>query len=113
MSHHLATDADGDINAIANDKQSRVKREISKSGNSNAKENGFGKRIHALGRDVCLGCLYYGSHDHISLSENFWNKETISKHSDEVKKTHERGDVVLNENTLKRLNNLDIDAFAL
>merc|ERR1719422_826481 len=99
-----------DINEIANDKQLRVKREISKSGNSNAKENGFGKRIHALGREVCLGCLYYGSHDHISLSENFWDKETISKHSDEVKKTHERGDVVLNENTLKRLTNFDIDA---
>merc|ERR1712012_1480469 len=99
-----------DINEIANDKQLRVKREISKSGNSNAKENDFGKKIHALGRYVCLGCLYYGSHDHISPTENFWNKETISKHSDEVKKTHERGDVVLNENTLKRLNNLDIDA---
>merc|ERR1719414_1042178 len=99
-----------DINEIANDKQLRVKREISKSGNSNEKGKGFGKKIHALGRYVCLGCLYYGSHDHISPTENFWNKETISKHSDEVKKTHERGDVVLNENTLKRLNNLDIDA---
>merc|ERR1719336_1478564 len=98
------------INAITNDKQLRVKREISKSGNSNAKRNDFGKRINALGREVCLGCLYYGSHDHISLSENFWDKETISKYSDEVKKTHERGNVVLNENTLKRLNNLDIDA---
>ena len=99
-----------DINTIANDKQLRVKRDINQSGNSNNKANTLGKNINALGRYVCLGCLYYGSYDHISSSENFWDKGTILQYADSKNKTTEKSDVRFNENTLQRLNDLRIDA---
>ena len=63
----------------------------------------------ALGREVHLGNIFYGTLDTISTDENLWSKESLENRNIEIFPTQDTI-VELSNSQIERFNNLDIEA---